>query len=106
MASFTDAKVEQMAAGFASCTREDAAPWTAANAEVEYLKGGLKGLADACGLTAPFTPPGFDTCAGAKAALLPFDSACGPSESRTPGTGECASSARAALVASLRGSQR
>ena len=45
--SFTDAKVEQMAAGFASCTGEDAAPWTAANAEVEYLKVGLKGLADA-----------------------------------------------------------
>ena len=92
-----------MAAGFGSCTGEDAAPWTAANAEVEYLKVGLKGLADACGLTAPFTPPGFDTCIGAKTAnpIYVFDLPCDPYESRTPGTGKCASTACANLVDSF-----
>ena len=92
-----------MAAGFASCTGEDAAPWTVANGRVDYLKGGLKGLADECGLTAPFTPPGFDTCFGAQTAnpIYVFDLPCGPAESRTPGTGKCASTACADLVDSF-----
>ena len=56
--SFTDAKVEQMAAGFASCTGDHAA-YSAYFADgVDSVKAYLNERpVGQCGLTAPFTPP-------------------------------------------------
>ena len=98
VASFTDAKVELIAAGFASCTGED---HHTRYADVEMVKiEQVNKQADKCGLTAPFSPPRFDTCLSALAAD-DFYSACGPEDDRTPDTGACASTACTALVASF-----
>ena len=90
--SFTDANMELMARGFASCTGDDAL-WLGHYADVGHLKNSLiKPVADDCGLTATFSLPGLDSCLGAIAAL-DSDKACGSWEERTPGTGACASAA-------------
>ena len=61
--SFTDAKVEQMATGFASCTHTEQGVLKYAQfGDVEYLKDTIRHYVSPCGLTAPFTPLRFDTC--------------------------------------------
>ena len=102
--SFTDANVELMAAGFASCTdTEQGVLKYAQFGDVDYLKNMIRGHAYACGLTAPFTPLRFDTCIRAKAMFSGYEtkSVCGSEEERTPGTGKCASSACAAHLDSF-----
>ena len=99
--SFDNEKVEQMAAGFALCA-EQCVEWAASFADVDRVKAyRIKNAADKCGLTAPFSPPRFDTCLSAQAATDLFHSACGPEGDRTPDTGACASTACTALVASF-----
>ena len=99
--SFTDANMELMARGFASCTGDDAL-WLGpyADADVGHLKTSLISKADECGLTATFSLPGLDSCLGAIAAL-DSDKACGSWEERTPGTGACASAACATFFDNL-----
>ena len=92
MDSFTDAKVELMAKGFASCTGDYAF-------DVDSVKAILvKPVADQCGLTAPFSPLGLDSCLGALA-LFGSETACGSDEERTPDT--CASAACATFFDSF-----
>ena len=70
--SFTDANMELMARGFASCTGNDAL-WLGpyADADVGHLKTSLiKPAADECGLTAPFSPPAVSTRALVQLPLL------------------------------------
>ena len=101
--SFTDAKVKQMAAGFASCTDTEQGVLKYAGFGVDSLKNTIRHYVSPCGLTAPFTPLRFDTCIRAKAYISGYEtkSVCGSEGERTPGTGKCASSACAAHLDSL-----
>ena len=93
--TFTDAKVELMATGLASCTG-DRADYAHHYGHPAGVKTVIQEGAKSCGLTAPFSPPTLDTCYGAMAKLN-LDS-CGEEAERTPGTGKCASDACTALV--------
>ena len=88
----TDANVELMTAGLASCTG-DFAVWfeTYAAGGSGYMKLALKPMFASCGRTAPFPQEPLDTCFGAIEEVMKFDTECCPEDARTPGTGECAS---------------
>merc|ERR1719247_1722636 len=56
--SFTDAQVDLMVTGMASCTGSYAG--YAEYADPASVKGRVKSVADSCGLTTAFTPPALD----------------------------------------------
>ena len=90
--SITDANVELMVAGLASCTGAYAGYSAYAAAGSGYLKLALfKPSFASCGRTAPFPQEPLDTCFGALEEVRKFDTECGEKDARTPDTGKCAS---------------
>ena len=89
----TDANVELMTAGLASCTGDFAVRFETmyASGGSGYMKLALKSMFASCGRTAPFPLEPLDTCLGAIEEVMKFNTECGPEDARTPGTGECAS---------------
>ena len=66
--SLTDANVDLIVTGMASCTGPHAG-YYAHYSDPWVVKGRVKSVADSCGLTTAFTPPALDTCPGAVAAM-------------------------------------
>ena len=102
IASVTDAAVQEMMSGLATCTGEQAEEFQ--NITEDYLKIAVLGTASECGLTSPLSPFPLDTCPGAITKFNEVFSACGSTDedAQVPRTNTtCASDACAGTVASV-----
>ena len=75
IASVTDAVVQDMSTGLASCTGEDA--WLQADADEARLTYAVRSTASECELTSVLTPPPLNTCEGANSKVRELFSSCG-----------------------------
>eukprot|EP00964_Phaeocystis_antarctica_P136019 scaffold100410_cov67-Phaeocystis_antarctica.AAC.2 len=100
-ASITEAKMQEMATGFASCTG-DLVSLTMYNAEA--LKTSMLDTFNRCGVTTPLTPLALNTCHGAFSKYTGMSSECGYEGTYTCSASACianAASASDSMVASM-----